>query len=505
MVATRPHIPRHLTAVVDRLLQDFRVVVITGPRQVGKSTLAQAVLRGRPGTYLTLDQPDIRERALADPTGLVNAGNEGTTVIDEVQLAPELLRAVKLAVDRDERPGAFLLTGSANLLRMRDVSETLAGRAAYVELPPLTLSERVGLPAPLSIDAAFTAPSAEEFLASIPLPSGASTAVLRDQLCDAVIEGGMPGVIGMGSEPRRNWYSAYLSTFVERDLWQLGRVDDLLAFRRLYSLALLRTSGLLNRADLASDAALDQRTVNRYLDLLDLGYQTRMLAPFSANLGKRLVKMPKVYARDSGMAAHVMRIDAWAAAESAGLSGQLFETWMLGELSALESLSASASTMHFWRTAAGSEVDMLLERGTSLVGVEFKSSSTVRWNDTRGLRALRDSMGDHFRMGVIAYLGEEIRVLDDRICAVPAWALVGGTAAAAARTDLGGASIGREEPLGSLEAARLSAGMRIAQVAELLGVDEASVTGWEASGYEDAPLRVVRTLAETLGVTVRLG
>lgn len=502
MIAPRTHLPRHLAAVVDRLLESFRVVVITGPRQVGKSTLARSILRDRPGAYLTLDQPDIRERALADPLGLVTSHREGTTVIDEVQLAPELLRSVKLAVDRDERAGAFLLTGSANLLRMRDVSETLAGRAAYLELAPLTLSERAGSPAPTTIEDAFVSSSAEAFLESLPSPSCPS-ADLRDQLCAAVIQGGMPGVLGMDREARRNWYAAYLSTFVERDLWQLGRVDDLMAFRRLYSLALLRTSGLLNRADLASDAALDQRTVNRYLDLLDLGYQTRSLSPFSANLGKRLVKMPKVYARDSGMAAHVMRIDSWAAAESAGLSGQLFETWMLGELSAIESLSASASAMHFWRTAAGSEVDLVLERGTSVVGVELKSSSTVRWNDTRGLRALRDGLGDRFRLGVIAYLGDEVRVLDERICAVPAWALVGGTALAA--PGLGGASIGREDPAQSLRAARLSAGMRIGQVAELLGVDEDLVTGWEDSGYEDAPLRVVRRLAETLGVTVRLG
>jgi hypothetical protein len=502
MITPRTHLPRHLAAVVDRLLKSFRVVVITGPRQVGKSTLARSILRGRPGTYLTLDQPDIRERALADPLGLVTANTEGTTVIDEVQLAPELLRSVKLAVDRDERAGAFLLTGSANLLRMRDVSETLAGRAAYLELAPLTLSERTCTPAPTTIEEAFCSSTAEVFLESLP-SAGTSTDLLRDQLCAAVVQGGMPGVLGMGLEARRSWYAAYLSTFVERDLWQLGRVDDLLAFRRLYSLALLRTAGLLNRADLASDSALDQRTVNRYLDLLDLGYQTRSLSPFSANLGKRLVKMPKVYARDSGMAAHVMRIDSWAAAESAGLSGQLFETWMLGELSAIESLSASASAMHFWRTAAGSEVDLVLERGASLVGVELKSSSTVRWNDTRGLRALRDGLGDRFRLGVIAYLGDEARMLDDRICAVPAWALVGGHALAP--RDLAGASVAQEAPAQSLRAARLSVGMRVSQVADLLGVDGDLVTRWEDSGYEDAPLSVVRRLAETLGVTVKLG
>ncbi len=148
------------------LLDQFRVVVVTGARQVGKSTLARAVLAQRPGTYLTLDRPDVRERATVDPLGLVADDAAGLTVIDEVQLVPELLRAVKLAVDRDERPGAFLLTGSSNLLRMRNVSETLAGRAAYVELGPLTMAERLGQPLPHAIEDAFAARSAEEFLAS---------------------------------------------------------------------------------------------------------------------------------------------------------------------------------------------------------------------------------------------------------------------------------------------------------------------------------------------------
>ncbi len=235
----------------------------------------------------------------------------------------------------------------------------------------------------------------------------------------------MPGTLGMDAAARRHWYAAYISTFVERDLWQLGRVDDVMAFRRLFALCMLRTSGLLNRSDLAADAALDHRTISRYLDLLEIGYQIRTLTPYAATMGKRLVKMPKIFARDSGMAAHILRADTWESARETGSAGPLFESWMLSELLAVDAISGAGSSAHFWRTSAGSEVDLLLERGTALVGFEMKAGSTVRWADTRGLAAVRDSFPERFRMGVVAYLGDEPLVLDDRICAVPAWSLLG--------------------------------------------------------------------------------
>ncbi len=173
---------------------------------------------------------------------------------------------------------------------MRDLGESLAGRAVYLELPPLTLSERVRAPAPAPIDDAFGAASAADFVHALrgegDVPSGA----LRDQLCRAVVEGGMPGTVVLATSARRSWYAAYLATFVERDLWKSGRVSDLVPLRRLYSLAMLRRAGLVNRADLAADAGLDQRTVARHLDLLDVGHQTRALTPCHANLGKCLVK-----------------------------------------------------------------------------------------------------------------------------------------------------------------------------------------------------------------------
>ncbi len=496
---------RHLTENVLDLLDQFRVVVITGARQVGKSTLAQAVLAQRPGTYLTLDRPDVLERATVDPLGLVGGDTGGLTVIDEIQLAPELMRSVKLAVDRDERPGAFLLTGSSNLLRMRTVSETLAGRAAYVELGPLTLSERLGQPLPGVIEDAFASAGVGEFVAGLSAKRyPGSTQILRDAVTIAVMGGNMPGTLEMDVAARGHWYSSYISTFVERDLWQLGRVDDVVAFRRLFALGMMRTSGLLNRSDLAADASMDHRTLARYLDLLEVGYQVRTLTPYAATMGKRLVKMPKLFARDAGMAAHVLRVSDWESAREAGVAGALFETWMLSELIAIDALSGTASSAHFWRTSAGSEVDLLLERGTALVGFEMKASATVRWADTRGLATVRDSFGERFRMGIIAYLGDEPLQLDDRICAVPAWSLLGLGASAADHVAEAPAA-GAIGPGAVLGPARSASGMRVAEVAALLGVSEAAIEAWERTAYEDAPLSVVRKLAEELGVVVRLG
>ncbi|PKQ29627.1 MAG: hypothetical protein CVT60_04445 [Actinobacteria bacterium HGW-Actinobacteria-10] len=315
----------------------------------------------------------------------------------------------------------------------------------------------------------------------------------------------MPGTLGMEPAVRRRWYSSYVSTFVERDLRQLGRVDDVVAFRRVFSLAMLRTSGLLNRSDLAADASLDHRTSTRYLDLLEIGYQLQTLTPYAPTVSKRLAKMPKLFAHDSGMAAHVLRIDDWDEAIEAGCAGALFETWMIAELLGIDALSGAGSSAHFWRTSAGSEVDLVLQRGTSVIGFEMKAGATVRWTDTRGLAGLRDTLGTRFRLGVIAYLGDEVRELDDRICAVPAWSLLGVGADVMGRVRETRAEYGTAGPAAALATARVAQDRPVTEIAALLGVDAANVEEWERTAYEDAPLSVVRRLAEEFGIVVRLG
>ncbi len=412
-------LPRHATEVVLKRLDSFRVVVVTGARQVGKSTLARLVLDRVGGTYLTLDDPLTLAEATEDADGLV-AGARGLTVIDEVQRAPDLLRAVKLAVDRDPRPGRFLLTGSANLLGMRTVTESLAGRAAYLELLPLSWSEIVGAPRPRTVDAAFDAASAEDFLAGLASPPPEAAEVARER----ALGGGMPEAFALGTEDRRAWYESYRVTFLERDLRQLSEITKVPEFGRVTSLALLRTAGLLNKSDLAADARVAPPTVDRYLGLLQVAYQIRLLPPFFPNVAKRLVKSPRVFAVDSGAAAWAANAYDWRAAMAAGKDGALLETFALSDLIAWDGL-AGASRYHFWRTGAGAEVDIVVERGEHVVAIEVKGAAKLGRHDVSGLRALRGDLGRRFRLGIVAYLGDELRVIDETLAAVPLASLLG--------------------------------------------------------------------------------
>ncbi|MBE3035071.1 MAG: ATP-binding protein, partial [Actinobacteria bacterium] len=410
---------RHALDLIVDHLGVFRVIAITGARQVGKSTLARMVLDRVPGTYLTLDDPLTLERATRDPDGLV-ASRHGLLVIDEVQRAPDLLRAIKLVVDRDPSPGGFLITGSANLLGLRHVTESLAGRAIYLELLPLSWSEIVGAPPPTTIDDAFASGSAQDFLSTLRLPSADSAAVVRER----ALAGGMPEAYGLDAGRRWRWYQSYRTTFLERDLRQLSEISNVPDFNRLTSLALLRSAGLLNKSDLAVDAQLSRPTVDRYLNILQIAYQIRLLYPYFANPSKRLVKSPRLYAVDSGAAAWAANAVDWRAAAVSGREGSLLETFAVSDIIAWDGLS-SASRYSFWRTSAGAEVDLVIERGETVVGIEFKSASGLRWNDLSGLRALRGDLGPRFKLGIVANLGVEAREVDDRIVAVPLASLLG--------------------------------------------------------------------------------
>jgi predicted AAA+ superfamily ATPase len=413
---------RHALPRIRRLLDVFPVVVITGARQVGKSTLAQMLVEEFDGVYDTLDDETTLTAAMTDAQGFL-ARTDSLQVVDEVQLLPQLLRAVKLSVDRDRRPGRFILTSSANLLRMRSVTESLAGRAAWFELGPLTWSEIVGAPAPTSIDAMFSARSADDFLRSLPMDPGMPAPFARDR----VIAGGMPAALEMNAEDRRLWYDGYRTGFIERDLRQLSRIEHLPEFSRVMSLAMLRTGSLLNRHDLAKDADVAYQTVRRYLGVLEIGYQLWESPPYFASIGKRLTKSPKLYASDTALAAHVANIRSWDDANSMGRSGALMETWVANELRALSELSDSRSTVCFWRTSGGAEVDILFERGDSVIAIEVKSTSQVTARDLRGLKGLREDLGKRFRLGVVATLDDRVQALDASLCAVPIATLLGAT------------------------------------------------------------------------------
>lgn len=416
-------LPRHATEVVEKRLRSFRVVVVTGARQVGKSTLARLIIERNGGTYRTLDDSITLDEATRDPDGLVGGAPDGLVVIDEVQRAPDLLRAIKRVVDEDPKPGRFLLTGSANLLGMKDVVESLAGRAVYVDLLPLCWSEMRRAPRPRTLDQAFSAGSADEFAGLLARAEGGVIEATRAW----ALAGGMPEAHRLEAEDRRAWYESYRRTFLERDLRQLSAITSVPEFVRVMSLALLRSGGLLNKSDLASDAQVSHSTVDRYLNLLQVAYQIRLLPPYLTNVTKRLVKSPKILAVDPGAAAWAANVWAWRDAVASGRDGALLETAVLADIAAWDGLSGS-SAQHFWRTGAGAEVDLVCERGDRFVAVEVKAAATLSTRAFSGLRALRADHGERFAMGVLAYLGDETRVIDDSLLAVPVPVLLGADA-----------------------------------------------------------------------------
>jgi predicted AAA+ superfamily ATPase len=236
----------------------------------------------------------------------------------------------------------------------------------------------------------------------------------------------MPEACRLAPEDRRAWYDSYRRTFLERDLRQISEISNVPEFGRLTSLALLRTGGLLNKSQLASDAKISHSTADRYLGLLEVAYQIRLLSPYFPNVGKRLVKSPKLFAVDCGAASWAANAWDWRAAVAAGRDGALLETFAVSDVIAWDALTG-ASQYHFWRTSACAEVDLVVERGDRIVGIEFKASRSLGHRDASGLRALQGDAGPRFQLGVLAYLGEEVRMLGERLVAVPLSSFLGVT------------------------------------------------------------------------------
>lgn len=385
-------------------LERFPVVSLLGARQVGKSTLVRMLVEGGwDAQVLTLDDFDLLSMATRDPQGFVD-GLAGPVVIDEVQRAPDLLRAVKRAVDADRRPGRFLLTGSANLLTMKGIAESLAGRVRPFELLPLSLAEirrRNGGSSPL--DALFDAKDGPDLLARFP-----ETDALRERgdLVAAVLRGGYPdAVLAPSDAARSEWLEAYRRTYLERDLRDVAQVRDLVAFGQLLTAVAATSGDLLNASRLSRDLGVQLNTVRRHLDLLETTYQLFRLAPYQVNVRRRVVKTPKVFFTDTGLAAHLIGARDAPTLELLGRTGPLFESWVAGELRKLCAQGPTPTDLFFWRTHAGDEVDFVLARGVRLAALEVKLTRSLRTEDLDGLRRLREAVGDRLGPCVVAYGG----------------------------------------------------------------------------------------------------
>ncbi len=410
-------IRRYLQDPILESLKHFPVVLLTGARQVGKSTLAQTLIKASwDAAYLTLDDRTTLDAALRDPEGFVN-GLPMPAVIDEVQRAPDLLRAIKRGVDRNRRPGQYLLTGSANIMTLSTVSESLAGRIALHTLHPFCWPEFLEKPEPMILKDLFGGIDSKKFLKNYPRTS------LKDytpRLIERMLKGGYPTPALMESDQaREQWFSSYRQTYLERDLLNIKSIENLPDFNRLLSLVALRTGRLLNLSDLSRETGLPFTTLRRYMNLLEVTYQISLIRPYFTHLGKRLVKTPKLYFNDTGMAAHLIGVNEWKALENQGHSGPMVETWVACELLKLMPVLDHRFRLYFWRTQAGQEVDFLIERAGKLVAIEVKWGHRVDESDIRNLNRLAEDLKERLLFSVILYSGVEGVPLGPKTVAVP--------------------------------------------------------------------------------------
>lgn len=401
-------IRRSIENAIRLAMADTPVVLLNGARQTGKTTLVQAIAETTGAEYFTLDDAATLALIAGDPSGFIR-GLRGSVVLDEIQKVPDLFPAIKLAVDKDSQPGRFLLTGSANVMTPPRLSESLAGRMEVIPIFPFSAGELAGK------REGFLNRLFDDVLVNAKAPRE------REDTPERITRGGYPEASQRPTADRRAaWFAAYISTILQRDVRDLAQIDALHMFPNLLKLLAARASGLLNLADVGRDAGLPHTTLTRYLTLLETVFLVYRLPAWSRNLGKRLVKAPKVHLVDTGLACHLIGADAQRLSADRPLLGRLLETFVVGELRKQVSWSNLQVIFCHFRTAAGSEVDVVLEKADGTVAaIEVKASATVDASDFASLQALRDQLGMQFRAGVVLYLGDQTLPFGDRLWLAP--------------------------------------------------------------------------------------
>ena len=399
---------RHAEVPVRVALTDTRIVAIVGPRQSGKTTLARQIADDDGRTFITLDDDQSRRFAREDPVGFVRGLQRA--VIDEIQRVPDLILALKRAVDEDPSPGRFLMTGSVDLFKGMISPDSLAGRVETIELLPFSQGEIASAEPSRFLDRAF----AGDF------PGIADTGRTVD-LPDRVVAGGFPpALIRTAPARRRAWLHAYVRALAERDVSDIapiGKRDELV---RLIHHAAASTGRLVNMSDLGSHLGVDGKTVDRWLVLLERMFLFRRIPAWHNNNLKRLVRTPKLHFLDSGLLAALRRTDVAAIARDRQALGPLLESFVYGELAKAISLGHGLTTLSHYRDKDGIEVDLVLERPPGdIVGIEIKAAATALPRDFRGLRRLRDVLGDRFVCGIVLHDGERIQQAGPRLFAIP--------------------------------------------------------------------------------------
>lgn len=401
--------PRLLAPRVREALADSPVVLIHGPRQSGKSTLARMVGERRRYQYITFDDDTVRLAARQDPVGFVD-GLPTRVILDEVQRVPQLFTSIKAAVDRHRVPGRFLLTGSANVLLLPALADSLAGRMAILRLHPLAQCERAGT-RPRLLDALFEGA----------LRTAIGQERLGPSLPSLVAAGGYPAALARRTPQRRRaWYRDYVQTQIQRDVRDFSRIRSLESLPKLLTLAASHTARLFNVSDLAGPFQLTRQTVHDYVTLLERVFLIDVLRPWHRNRMSRLVKTPKLHMGDTGIACALLGLDERRLLQNRDTLGPLLETFVLQELRRQASWSAEPVHFFHFRDRDAFEVDIVMERGHSaVVGVEVKAAASVNESDFRGLRKLRSAAGKDFVAGVVLHDGTATLSFGDGLFAAP--------------------------------------------------------------------------------------
>ncbi len=415
MVDLQEPLVRSISPALERALAQFPVVVISGARQTGKTTLVRGLSTpAGPRRYVTFD--DLRHLDAAEkyPAGLIG---EGPVTFDEVQRIPPFLSAVKQAVDERRTPGRVLLAGSADRLQLKRSSERLAGRATYLNLRPMTESEKRGRPEDERWSFMLGSATIEDARshAIYATPKGAPIDWRR-----AVLEGGFPeAALNPDPAARSRWFDAYADTFVHRDMRDLARVADLPAFLRLIRQVAMRTGKVLNAADLAADCGLPRSTVARWLERIEMSFLLTMLPAFYESRGKRLIKAPKLYALDTGLALHLSGATDAAAIDALPQRGVWLENLILNDLLAWRDALGSQIEIYFYRTADGREIDFVLEYGRRLLPIEVRAEENPRVDDGRFVAQFCRDYSDRAPFGLVLHTGSVVSTLGPDVLAVP--------------------------------------------------------------------------------------
>lgn len=390
---------RKITPRLESALSDSPAVLVNGARQTGKTTLTQGM-----GHYVSLDEAGALAAASEDPMSFLSqmtANQTGTLIIDEVQMVPQLFPAIKLLIDRDRRAGRFLLTGSSNVFLLPKMAESLAGRVEILTLMPFAQSEirsgeRNVLDDLLELEFPFSAYLDSEVLD-------------RAQLIERVVAGGYPEVLSRSLPERRQaWFESYVTTILQRDVREIANIAGLTQMPRLLTLLAARCATTLNMADVARASNLPYTTLQRYMTLLETLFLTHLMPAWSANLGQRAVKSPKLLLNDTGLIVNLLRLDSVVLVEGHALFGPLVENFVLLEMMKLATWSRSRPGLYHWRTQSRQEVDLIIEGAAGfVVGVEVKASARIDSSDFKGLRALATATGEKFRRGVVFYNGSQ--------------------------------------------------------------------------------------------------